>query len=83
MNLLSRTLLCILCCAHWNSAGDADEELLTFMTSYVEQRATVLHNLKKAHEGKLVKLVELRDLDMLSVATFMGSRTPVPYTVAV
>ena len=33
----------------------------------------VLHNLKTAHEGKLVKMIELRDLDMLSVTTFMGT----------
>jgi len=51
----------------------SDEELLTFMTCYVEQRAMVLHNLKTAHEGKLVKMIELRDLDMLSVTTFMAS----------
>ena len=64
---------CILSCAYWIPAGVADDELLMFMTSYVEQRAMVLHNLKTAHEGKLVKMVELRDLDMLSVATFMGT----------
>ena len=50
----------------------ADEEFLAFITSFVEQRAMVLHNLKATHQGLLVKSVEVRDLDMLSVTTFMG-----------
>jgi len=51
----------------------SDEEFLAFITSFVEQRAIVLHNLKATHPGLLVKSVEVRDLDMLSVTTFMAS----------
>lgn len=55
-------------------AGVNDEEFNDFLTGLLEQRAMTLHQYSMTQQ-RLVKFADVRDLDAMSVPSFLGNPT--------